>query len=125
MAIASDRVLALFRDGHYAQAVFEASKLLVDAVKQVSVRTDLDGAALMQHVFSRKDPVLAFNDLADDSDRDEQQGFMSLYVGAVMAVRNPRAHRPDHVDTPERALQYLDFLSLLADLLLSDSRKLR
>jgi uncharacterized protein (TIGR02391 family) len=122
--IATERVRSLFIDSHYAQAVFEASKSLVDAVKMISGRNDLDGAALMQHVFSVKTPALAFNNLSDDSDRDEQQGMMHLFTGAVLAIRNPRAHRADADDEPVRALQYLEFLSLLADRLL-DSYRLR
>ena len=103
------------RDGHYAQAVFEAAKVLVDLVKKSSGVTDRDGADLMRAVFSKNKPVLAFNDLKDDSDLNEQEGMMHLYEGAVQVVRNVRGHRPGVKDEAERALQYLELLSLLAD----------
>ena len=46
----------------------------------------------MRTVFSSKDPILAFNDLADQTDRDEQEGTMHLFEGAVLAIRNPGGH---------------------------------
>jgi hypothetical protein len=52
----------------------------------------------------------------DQSDTDEQQGFMYLFSGAVMGLRNPRAHAFIK-DDPERALEFIAFVSLLAKLL--------
>ena len=72
-----------------------------------------DGTNLMTTVFSVKKPVLAFNDLMDQTDEDEQQGFMHMFVGAVQGLRNPRAHSLDP-DTPEYAVEAISFLSFLA-----------
>jgi uncharacterized protein (TIGR02391 family) len=77
---------------------------------------ELDGVALMQNVFSKDNPILRFNDLKDNTDKDEQLGFMWLYSGAVMGLRNPRAHRII-ADDPERALEFIAFISLLAKML--------
>ncbi len=104
----------LFRDGHYAEAVEHACNALNAAVKFRSGRDDLDGAPLMQRVFSVSDPVLAFNGLKDDGDRNEQEGLMHLFTGAVLAFSNPRAQLRDH---PEHALEFIQFMSLLAKLL--------
>jgi uncharacterized protein (TIGR02391 family) len=123
-AVITDQVVALYRDRHYEQAVFEAAKMLVTAVREISDRTDLDGAPLMEQVFSPKNPIIAFNQRGDSSDDDEQRGMMHLFQGAVLAIRNPRAHRSGYPDSAERALQYLDLLNLLADRLL-DSYKIR
>jgi len=112
---------ALYRDGHYLQAVFDASKVLIALVKTASARTDLDGADLMRTAFSPKAPILVFN--ADPSD-SEQEGMMCLYAGAVMAIRNPGGHRVGTTEQPERALQHLELLSLLVDRL-SEARKVR
>jgi uncharacterized protein (TIGR02391 family) len=76
-------------------------------------RHDLDGADLMRKVFSKNDPILAFNDLKDQSELDEQEGLMHLFEGAVLALRNPRAHGLSP-DSPEVALEFIAFLSLLA-----------
>ena len=66
---------------------------------------DIDGVPLMQRAFSPNKPILKFNDLSDQSDRDEQMGFMSLFSGAVSGLRNPRAHGFIH-DDAERALEF-------------------
>jgi uncharacterized protein (TIGR02391 family) len=103
----------LFIDGHPWEAVFAAAKALVNYVKERSGRHDLDGAPLMRTVFSRSDPMLAFNDLKDQTDHDEQEGTMHLFEGAVLAIRNPGGHT--FPEGPEqRAIEYISLLSLLA-----------
>jgi hypothetical protein len=59
---------------------------------------------------------LAIADAADQSDRDEQKGFMMMFSGAVAGLRNPRAHKLIK-DDPERALEFIAYVSLLAKLL--------
>jgi uncharacterized protein (TIGR02391 family) len=67
----------------------------------------------MRAVFSRNGPILAFNDLLDQTDLDEQEGMMHLFEGAVLAIRNPGGHT--FPEGPEqRAIEYISFLSLLA-----------
>lgn len=103
----------LYRNGHYKQAVLEASIALVNYVKERSRQHSLDGSKLMTTVFSANNPLLAFNELKDQTDKDEQEGFMHLFIGAVLALRNPRAHAIFD-DSPEMALDYIAFLSMLA-----------
>lgn len=103
----------LFQDGHYANAVEDACKALDGLVQNKSGRLDISGTDLMQTVFSPKAPILRFGPLTTESDRSEQQGMMFLYAGAMLALRNPRAHRLIE-DGPEQALEYIGFLSLLA-----------
>jgi len=105
----------LYRDGHYAHAVEDAVKALNGLVRLRS-GLNLDGMPLMQTAFSPKNPVLKFNNLASQSDLDEQQGFMFMFSGAVSGLRNPRAHGFIQ-DDPERALEFVAFVSLLAKLL--------
>jgi len=103
----------LFLDGHYWEAVFAGAKALVNFVKERSGRRDLDGAALVRAVFSRNDPTLAFNDLSNQIDLDEQEGMMHLFEGAVLAIRNPGGHSfPEGSD--QRAMEYISLLSFLA-----------
>jgi uncharacterized protein (TIGR02391 family) len=97
----------------FASRIKSIATSLVNFVKERSRRHDLDGAPLMRAVFSRNNPVLAFNGLNDQTDMDEQEGMMHFFEGAVLALRNPRAHAlPD--DSPEEALEYIALLSLLA-----------
>lgn len=103
----------LFHDGHYANAVEDACKVLDMLVKLRSMRADPSGTELMQLVFSPNSPILKFNDQTNASEKSEQQGMMYLYAGAMLALRNPRAHGLVN-DHPERAIEYLSFLSMLA-----------
>jgi uncharacterized protein (TIGR02391 family) len=105
----------LYHDGHYANAVEDSVKALNGLVRLRS-GLDIDGAPLMQKAFSPNSPILKFNDLSDQTDRDEQKGFMDMFCGAVAGLRNPRAHRFIK-DNPERALDFIAFVSLLAKLL--------
>jgi uncharacterized protein (TIGR02391 family) len=112
----ADVAADLFRDGYHWEAVFAASKTLVNYVKERSGQHQLDGAALMRTVFSKNNPVLAFNDLTDQTDADEQEGLMHLYEGVVLGIRNPGGH--SFPEGPEqRAVEYLSLISLLAYLL--------
>ncbi len=105
----------LYQHGHYANAVEAAVKALNGLVR---LRSGLehDGTTLMERAFSPSNPVLKFNDFLDQSDRDEQKGFMYLFSGAVAGLRNPRAHGFVE-DDAERALEFIAFVSLLAKLL--------
>lgn len=109
----SKAAAGLIRDGHMWEAVFAASKALVLHVKTRSGRHDLDGVPLMRTVFSKNNPILKFNSLANTSELDEQEGMMHLFEGAIMALRNPGGHSfpdgPSHL-----ASQYIQLLSLLA-----------
>lgn len=105
----------LYRDGHYANAIEDATKALNALVRMRSGVDDKDGIPLMETVFSPKNPILKFNNLTDQSDVDEQKGFMMMFGGAVAGLRNPRAHKIIK-DDPEMALEFIAFVSLLAKL---------
>jgi uncharacterized protein (TIGR02391 family) len=106
---------ALYRGGHFANAVEDSVKAL-NALVRLRSGIEEDGSTLMERVFSPKNPILKFNDLVDDSDRNEQKGYMMMFSGAVSGLRNPRAHKLIQ-DDPERALEFIAFVSLLAKLL--------
>jgi hypothetical protein len=48
-----------------------------------------DSEPALGHLQPRSDPALRFNDLAVQFDKDEQQGFMMMFWGAVAGLRNP------------------------------------
>lgn len=98
----------LVADGHYRQALLDVYIALVEAVKTKTGRNDLDGVPLMQQVFSVNAPNLRLS-----PDRDEQLGYMWLFSGAVMAIRNPRAHKLTAHPTSEETLEWLAFASAL------------
>jgi uncharacterized protein (TIGR02391 family) len=112
----------LFLDGHHFEAVFAGAKALVNFVKERSGRHDLDGAPLMRAIFSKNNPILAFNSFADQTDLDQQEGFMHLFEGAVLGIRNPGGHAfPE--GTEQRTIEYISLLSLLAYLLQEAKRR--
>jgi uncharacterized protein (TIGR02391 family) len=111
----ADAAGELYNDGHYANAIEDAVKALNNLVR-LRRGLEVDGEALMTTAFSPTKPILRFNDVQDETDRNEQRGFMMMFAGAVAGLRNPRAHRLIK-DDPERALEFVAFVSLLAKLL--------
>jgi len=114
----------LFKDKHYAQAIFEAYKALINYVKDKSGQKVLDGQDLMGKVFDvkydketlniSKKPILQLNELLTREDLDEQKGFMYLFMGSVVGIRNPKAHGIIEQKDPFKTLEYLSLASLLA-----------
>ena len=97
----------MFADGHYATAVEKSFVCLNNKIKEKSGLNDKDGADLMRMAFSAKSPVLALNSFQSQSDKNEQLGYMEIFAGVMIGIRNPRAH--DHIlkDDPEVALELL------------------
>jgi len=98
----------LYADGHYRQAILDTYILLTEAVKTKSGRHDLDGSALMQTVFSVKNPTIKIS-----NDPDEQLGFMWMFSGAIMGIRNPKAHKLIQQPDPQKTIEWLSFASVL------------
>lgn len=103
---------SLFETGHYSQAIFEAFKVVNNSVKE-KTGLGLDGKDLMAKVFREEDPVIKLNELKTQSDKDEQEGFMFLYMGAMVGIRNPKAHETVIQKDPYKTLEYLALASLL------------
>ena len=109
---------SLLRNGHYKQAALEAYIRVIIQVKHDS-RLDLDGDQLMNHAFGcdgGRQPVLIFNTLTTDSERDEQRGIMYLFKG-IVGLRNAKAHSNVLFNDGSRAHEYLALASLLMRLL--------
>lgn len=93
------RIVALarprFENGFYGDAVESCFKEVNDAVKRLFVEAsgrEADGAGLMTTAFAPANPVIRLTDMATQSARDEQQGYMQIYAGAMTGIRNPKAH---------------------------------
>ena len=61
-----------------------------------------------------KKPVLCLNSLRTLSELDEQKGFRFLFQGAVIGIRNPKAHNVIVQKDQSKTLEYLSLISLLA-----------
>jgi len=101
-----------FRSGHYAEAIFNAFKCIEILAKEKS-GSRKRGTALMQDIFSENNPIIKLNNMQQDFEIDEQQGFRFIYAGAMLGIRNPNAHADIPQKDPYRTLEYLSLASLL------------
>jgi uncharacterized protein (TIGR02391 family) len=108
----SNLCLQLFDDGHFAQATFEALKLIDKVVQRISGSSE-SGFKLMMSVFAESSPSIKLNGLISTTEKNEQKGFQFLFAGAVLAIRNPRGHEVAIKDDPDICLDHLSFASLL------------
>lgn len=103
----------LFLDGHYPSAILEAFKQVEIVVKEKAAIRGKFGTVLMQEVFSANNPILRVNENMTDSDEAEQKGFMMLFSGAILGIRDPKAHSDVVQNDPIATMQYLGFASIL------------
>lgn len=104
-----------FEAGHYADAVEAVLKEVNSVVKNLhktATSEELDGAPLMRKAFSPNRPSIKLADLTTETGRNIQQGHMDLFAGAMIGIRNPKAHG-NIVITTERAIHHFSLASLL------------
>lgn len=89
--LAKDR----FENGHFADAISaclrEINTIVKDHVRQ-AINQELDGAPLMTRAFSVNNPLIEFADITTESGRNIQLGYMKIFEGAMIGIRNPKAH---------------------------------
>lgn len=108
----------LYLDGHYANAAEDAYIEINDRVKKlfsiIKPNEEVpDGAALMTTVFSKKNPLLQFCELSNVTGKNRQQGYMEMLEGAMLALRNPKAHSNDEKLSAEESYRRLATASML------------
>jgi uncharacterized protein (TIGR02391 family) len=101
-----------FRARFYAEAVLAALKVIT---LQIKSRTgiNLDGAPLMTKAFNPNQPYLIFAPGDTETGISMQQGYLQIFAGTMMAVRNPKAHGFVEIDAA-RCIHFLFLASLLA-----------
>lgn len=104
-----------FYDKQYSDAILAAYKVVLNEIKDVANIHDLDGKQLIEKAFSLSTPIIKLNNLVTQSDKDEQLGFMMLFSGAAVGIRNPKAHDLVVQDDKLKTLRYLVFASLLLE----------
>lgn len=110
-----------YEDGHYTEAVEAGFKEVIKRVKDyVNTKNggNIDGAKAMGRAFDfdRQNPLIKFNNLQSEEEKDEQRGIAFLFKG-VVGIRNRKAHENITLNDPYRALEYLTLASLLMRLL--------
>jgi len=117
-----DVVRKLFLDGHYALAVEEGFKYLNNLVKRRTGST-ADGASLMTTAFSGSAPLLRLpTALKSASQKNQQLGYMRIFEGSMIGIRNPRAHEHKYLDDPRNALELLALCNHLVRVTLNATR---
>lgn len=106
------KVKALFDDGHYSEATFEAFKFIDKTIQKLSKSRET-GFKLMMTALNESRPLIRITNLSNASEIDEQEGFKFLFSGGSKAIRNPRGHECNIKDTAETCLDHLAFASLL------------
>ena len=84
-------------------------------IKNVANIHNLDGKPLIEKAFSLSNPIIMLNNLESQSDKDEQLGFMMLYSGEAVGIRNPKAHDMILQEDQKKTLRYLILASILLD----------
>ena len=46
----------------------------------------------MTRAFSANNPIIEFGDLTTENGRNIQLGYMKIFEGAMIGIRNPKAH---------------------------------
>lgn len=98
-----------------SDSVEAAFKEVNDRVKQYCIAKkskERDGSPLMKHAFSLNNPIIVIDDLDTETGRNRQLGYMEIFSGSMMAIRNPKAHRNIIIDE-KRAIHFLFLASLL------------
>lgn len=78
---------------NYFHGVFEAVKSIAETIRMKSNLT-LDGAELIDVVFSIKNPLITINNLSNETEESEHKGFANLIKGVFGMFRNTIAHSP-------------------------------
>jgi len=84
-----------YENAHYADAVLSAFREVNSCVKKIVMNKtaeELDGSSLMHKAFSPNNPIIVLDNLSTDSGRNVQQGYMEIFSGAMVGIRNPKAH---------------------------------
>jgi len=112
----------LFLSEKHRNAVLDAMIKIEEMVKEKAKQPkdnsgkELSGRALMFKVFNPDDPLLKWSKLRNQPEKDELAGYCQIFAGAMLGIRNPKAHAI-FKSRPMRALQLLHFATLLAEII--------
>lgn len=102
----------LFDSGHYFEAQFEAFKSLESRVRAMA-GSDKSGVDLMGEAFRANSPLIDTATELGRSGTAQREGYLALFRGAMLAVRDPGAHMQARDLDPRDTLEYLALASLL------------
>jgi uncharacterized protein (TIGR02391 family) len=103
----------LLVDGHFSQAIFEAFKALEEYIRNKTGIHNKYGTNLMAQVFNENNAILTLKPSHSLTAKEEQEGFKLIFMGAMLAIKDPKSHTNINLQSRERALLYLSLASLL------------
>lgn len=104
-----------FKSGQYSDSVLAAFRQINSIIKEHVKKikgVELDGSTLMQQAFSPDNPIITLDDLSTENGKNIQKGFMFLFTGSMLGIRNPNAHSNEETEK-NRAIHLLFLASLL------------
>lgn len=97
----------LFCSENFSDATFAAFKIIENKVRRLSNVEEQNFRSVINKAFNPNRPIIRF-----DTDNGVQEGYKFLFTGAMLGIRNPRAHN-QLVETKDQCLEYLSLASLL------------
>ena len=110
-----------FKHEKYRSAVLDAMVQLEQMIKTKAKfpknnrGKELSGSKLMHRVFDSNDPILNWCSNDTQIGKDELEGYKLIMAGAMIGIRNPKAHAIFTIN-PIRAVKLLTLATLLAEL---------
>ena len=66
----------------------------------------------MHAAFSVQNPVIKLGNTSTETGANVQQGYMEMFAGAIIGIRNPKAHNNQTISKSD-AIRKLHFASML------------
>jgi uncharacterized protein (TIGR02391 family) len=84
-----------FENGFYSDAILTCLREINSILKNYAIkngRTERDGADLVTNSFSINNPLITLADLTTENGRNIQLGYMKIFEGIMIGIRNPKSH---------------------------------
>lgn len=99
----------------YSEAVRSALVEIEDKIRKI-VKTktgnELSGDTLMRTALSPNNPIITLDNIDTQEGKDIQKGYMDIYAGSMVGIRNPKSHRNFEIDKV-KAIHFIFLASLL------------
>lgn len=106
-----------FINGLYTESVRSAFIEIENKLNKIyykETHKESHGQQLVRVLFKLENPLFVFNDLENETQKNEQEGYCNIFAGAMQAIRNEKAHHNTPI-TKEEAIKRLMLASLLFD----------
>lgn len=107
-----------FLYGFYSDSVLTATHILMERLKNINNKVDpqcpdIDGANLVDKLFSANNPQILFCRIDTKTGENTQKGYADFFRGWILAIRNKKAHSLTEQISEIEAFRELVFISML------------